>query len=162
MITNLPDDQFRGQEFPPPLTFSSAESNVITFTSGVVQLAAQPSSALLITTVDIDPEGEVEFNEWYNEIHLPQVLSCPGFIRATRYRASYGEPKYVAIYELETPDALASDEMKAARGWGEMFPFVRNFHERIYSPIFALTASDVRGFDLRAVEQATKQVEGAR
>ncbi|MFQ5895583.1 MAG: DUF4286 family protein [Nitrospinota bacterium] len=89
-------------------------------------------STILVTTVDIDPAAEERFNRWYNEKHLPEVMGCPGFKSARRFRAAYGEPKYIAIYELDSEEALRTPEMQAVRGWGEMFPFVRNFHERIY------------------------------
>jgi hypothetical protein len=29
--------------------------------------------------------------------------------------------------------------MKKIRGWGDMFPYVRNFHERIYRKRFEIT-----------------------
>jgi hypothetical protein len=89
-------------------------------------------SVILVTTVDVDPAGEAQFNKWYNEKHLPEVMACPGFRSARRFRSAYGEPKYIAIYELESEEALRTPQMRAVRGWGDMFPYVRNFHERIY------------------------------
>ena len=90
---------------------------------------------VLVTTVDVKAEGEEEFNRWYNEEHLPAVMACPGFLAAARYRASVGEPRYMAVYELATEAALETPEMQSVRGWGEMFPYVRNFHERVYRQI---------------------------
>jgi hypothetical protein len=87
---------------------------------------------ILVTTVDVTPGAEDKFNRWYNEQHLPDVLACPGFVSAARYEASAGEPRFIAIYELESEDALTTPEMGRVRGFGEMFPHVRNFHERIY------------------------------
>jgi hypothetical protein len=93
------------------------------------------SSVILVTTVDIAPEAEVEFNRWYNEVHLPEILACPGFVGCSRYEAVTGEPRYIAIYQLESEDALHTPEMRQVRGWGDMFPHVRNFHERVYTRI---------------------------
>jgi hypothetical protein len=93
------------------------------------------ATTILVTTVDISSGAETDFNRWYNEIHLPEILACPGFISATRYECTDGQPRYIAIYELESPDALTTPEMKRVRGWGEMFPLVRDFHERVYSQI---------------------------
>ena len=47
-----------------------------------------------------------EYNEWYDEIHLKEVCSFPGFIGARRFRRidANGEHAYLAIYELETDD----------------------------------------------------------
>ena len=95
---------------------------------------------ILVTSVDISDGAEEEFNRWYNEVHLPQVLACPGFLGATRYECTAGQPRYIAIYELEGEEALQTPEMQAVRGWGEMFPHVRNFHERIYRQIHSAPA----------------------
>ena len=36
--------------------------------------------------------------------------------------------------------ALREYEMQRVRGWGDMFPHVRNFHERIYREIHSAEA----------------------
>jgi hypothetical protein len=55
-----------------------------------------------------DPARETEFNNWYSNIHLPDMLEVPGMIKATRYVSAdpkEGEHrKYLALYELETDD----------------------------------------------------------
>lgn len=91
---------------------------------------------VLVTSVDVRLGSEAAFNTWYNDIHLPEILACPGFISCTRYESVVGEPRYLAIYQLDTEDALTTPEMARVRGWGEQFPNVRNFHERIYRPIW--------------------------
>lgn len=98
------------------------------------------SQVLLITSVDIADGAEADFNRWYNEVHLPEVLACPGFARSTRYECTDGQPRYLAIYELDSEDALTTAEMQRVRGWGDMFPHVRNFHERIYRQIHTAEA----------------------
>jgi len=49
---------------------------------------------------------EDEFNDWYANVHLPQVLSLPGFQRAQRFRLARSldptpPPPYLALYEIE-------------------------------------------------------------
>lgn len=55
-----------------------------------------------------DPSREEEFNEWYDNIHVPDMLETPGMIRATRWVSAHPERnqrrKYLAMYELETDD----------------------------------------------------------
>jgi len=54
-----------------------------------------------------DPSREQEFNDWYDKIHLPDILETPGFIRAARYENTVpmeGKAKYVTMYEIETDD----------------------------------------------------------
>lgn len=49
-------------------------------------------------------QGEEEFNEWYIKIRLPDVLKAPGVVGANRYiaaQAGEGQPKYLAVYEIE-------------------------------------------------------------
>ena len=95
---------------------------------------------ILVTSVDVTDGVEEEFNRWYNEHHLPEVLACPGFVSATRYECTAGQPRYLAIYQLESEAALTTPEMQRVRGWGEMFPHVRNFHERVYRRIHSAAA----------------------
>lgn len=54
-----------------------------------------------------DPSREEEFNQWYDDIHLLDVLETPGILRATRYEnssPSEGQGKFLALYEIETED----------------------------------------------------------
>jgi hypothetical protein len=48
------------------------------------------------------------YNEWYDNTHLADVLSVPGFISARRFRV-WGKMgaltwRYLALYEMETDD----------------------------------------------------------
>jgi hypothetical protein len=52
---------------------------------------------------------EDEFNKWYDEIHLGEVLEVPGIVRAQRFSVADVLPgvtdhKYVAVYDLDTDD----------------------------------------------------------
>ena len=61
---------------------------------------------LVVESNCTDPARETEFNEWYDKIHLPDVLETPGFVRATRYvnnePVAAGKGKFLATYEIET------------------------------------------------------------
>ncbi|MFC1995404.1 DUF4286 family protein [Chloroflexota bacterium] len=62
---------------------------------------------LVVETNCVDAARETEFNEWYDKIHVPDVLEVPGFIRATRYEntdPSDEKAKFLATYEIETDD----------------------------------------------------------
>lgn len=57
---------------------------------------------------------EKEFNEWYDKIHLPDVLKIPGFRRATRYvntDPKIESGKFLAIYEIESEDIQKTMEV---------------------------------------------------
>jgi len=63
-------------------------------------------TGLLMVWTDIDHEFEAEFNRWYDEEHISQLLRVPGFLSAGRYAALKGGPKYLAMYELEDHNVL--------------------------------------------------------
>lgn len=74
---------------------------------------------LLLVMIDVDPEHEEEFNRWYNEEHLPERLSCPGFLSGRRFVALEGGPKYLALYDLENPEVLQSESYQKIFGPSE-------------------------------------------
>jgi len=57
-----------------------------------------------------------EFNRWYDDIHLSDVLKVPGYTAAQRFELSPSQMmpdppyRYVALYEVETDDLQATLE----------------------------------------------------
>lgn len=52
-----------------------------------------------------DPARETQFNDWYDNLHLPDALCTPGFARARRYeRCEFrdGRAQYLAVYEIDS------------------------------------------------------------
>jgi hypothetical protein len=48
---------------------------------------------------------EQEFNDWYDKVHVPDLLKMLGVINAERYRIVGTHPwKYMAVYEFESED----------------------------------------------------------
>ena len=79
----------------------------------------EPGRLYFAIGVDIDPELEDAFNDWYDTDHLPTVVGCPGFITGCRYRSEEpGEPRYWAVYEVESRAALKTPELAAIAGFG--------------------------------------------
>lgn len=74
---------------------------------------------LLLVMIEIDPAYEDEFNRWYREEHYPERMACPGFISGKRYMALEGDPKYLAVYELESPAVLDSPDYEKIAGPSE-------------------------------------------
>ena len=66
------------------------------------------SQGLLLVMADIDPAIEGDFNQWYEQEHLTERMAIPGFLRARRFTAIEGSPKYLALYDLESPEVLNS------------------------------------------------------
>ncbi|MFC6564742.1 DUF4286 family protein [Actinoplanes utahensis] len=68
------------------------------------------SYALLVRTSPF-PGREDEFAEWYDGIHLAEVLALPGFVSARRYAAPAGPDgrrRFLAIYTIATGDIEAT------------------------------------------------------
>ena len=76
-------------------------------------MVERKGTALLVVYADVDVEHDAEFNAWYNEEHVPERLSAPGFRDAARYEASRGGPRYLAVYELDSVDALQTPEYRS-------------------------------------------------
>jgi len=78
--------------------------------------------------VDIAPEVEDEFNTWYDEVHMPETVACPGFRSGRRFgnEGPDASPKYFALYEVENTDILTSPAVKALGGFGKFAPSVSN------------------------------------
>jgi hypothetical protein len=66
-------------------------------------------TALLMVWADVPADKEDDFNRWYDEEHLAERMSVPGFLSAARYQAVKGGPKHLACYELESAAVLESD-----------------------------------------------------
>ncbi len=68
---------------------------------------------MLLTSMDIDPSDEAEFNRWYDREHLEERVAIDGFLEARRYVAHQGSPKYLCLYSTETFDVLDSPAYRA-------------------------------------------------
>ncbi|MGE0878961.1 MAG: hypothetical protein AB7L13_19060 [Acidimicrobiia bacterium] len=80
---------------------------------------------LVVFSNPIEPSREAEYNKWYDEIHVPDVVALPGFTGARRFKntgiggpASHG---YLAIYDYDGEP----DKAMAALGAGVQSGAVR-------------------------------------
>jgi hypothetical protein len=91
---------------------------------------------LLLVMIDIEPEYEEEFNRWYREEHFPERMNCPGILNGRRFLALEGGPKYLAIYDLESPEVLDSPDYQKIAGpseWTkELLPHFVNRVRNVY------------------------------
>ena len=100
---------------------------------------------LLMVSMDIEPEKEALFNEVYETEHVPCMLKVPGVVSVSRLTqeplvmsiggeevtlVAEGEPKYTALYEVESPDVLVSEEwakmVEEGRWADQVRPFTKN------------------------------------
>jgi hypothetical protein len=71
---------------------------------------------MLLTSMDIDPADEEDFNRWYDREHLEERVAIEGFLEARRYLARNGSPKYLCLYSTETIEVLDSPAYRARLG----------------------------------------------
>lgn len=70
-----------------------------------------------VVATDVAPAHEDEFNDWYEQEHLPGLAAVPGTVRAARYRVVTGDgPRYLACYDLVAREVLGSPAWLAIRG----------------------------------------------
>jgi hypothetical protein len=92
--------------------------------------APADASALLLVAMNVAPEHEAEFNEWYDTEHVPALAGVAGTVCARRYRGSGAVQRYAAMYHLVRPDVIDSPAWKTAANtpWTERLrPHFRDF-----------------------------------
>ena len=100
---------------------------------------------LFIASMDVEPDKEDVFNEVYDKEHVPMLSDVPGVISIARFKTQElemiiggerrsivieNEPKYGAMYEIESPDVLTSEGwangVDAGRWPEEVRPYTKN------------------------------------
>jgi hypothetical protein len=71
-------------------------------------------TGMLLTSMDIDPSDEAEFNRWYDREHLEERVAIAGFLEARRYIAHQASPKYLSLYSTATFEVLDSPAYRTA------------------------------------------------
>ena len=95
---------------------------------------------VLVVRAGVPEEIETEWNRWYDTVHLPEILACPGFRAGRRYctGSSAAGRFYLALYDIDGPHALDSAEFKARRGWGPFAGKVK-FETKMFSQLSPAT-----------------------
>jgi hypothetical protein len=78
-------------------------------------VAPSGAGGIVLNAMNVAPELEAEFNEWYDKEHIPALAAVPGVLGARRFRATDGNRKYVALYHLASPDVPEGAAWKTAR-----------------------------------------------
>jgi hypothetical protein len=111
------------------------------------------SSLICVVSTDIDRKVEADFNVWYDR-HIRDVVACPGWLSATRYRSLDGEPRYMSVYEIESREHAAfgavaewPEEFQRFQeaGYEEFWPHIESYRARTYERIARVSQADLRG-----------------
>ena len=99
---------------------------------------------LLAASMDVKLDKEALFNEVYDDEHLPTVLTVPGVLSAARFKTQDltmmlggerrtivvdDEPRYTALYELESPEVVKTHAWATATEQGRWPTEVRPYTE---------------------------------
>jgi len=77
----------------------------------------------LVVQLDVPEEHDAEFNRLYDSEHVPNLLTVPGVSNGQRYKLEqdgHDMLRYLATYDLESPDIINSGEWKkkaSTPGW---------------------------------------------
>ncbi|MBI1885205.1 MAG: hypothetical protein HYS09_02650 [Chloroflexi bacterium] len=92
----------------------------------------------LVVRARIDPSIMEEFERWYQEVHLPNVMKIPGIQKAFRSNCSRQGINWATIYEFQddsvVQEAFASAEAAQARqDWERWLPHVSELSVEVYA-----------------------------
>jgi hypothetical protein len=112
------------------------------------------SRYLFTAAMDVQPDKEALFHEVYDREHVPSLLAVPGVIAVARFKLepltmSIGgelrtivvenEPRFSAVYEIESPEVLTSaawaKAVEQGRWPGQVRPYTRNRRHTLHSRV---------------------------
>jgi hypothetical protein len=71
-------------------------------------MAETPHKGFLLVLMQPPPAMEEEFNAWYDTEHIPERCAVPGIESGLRFICVDGFPRFMAMYDLATPEVMQS------------------------------------------------------
>jgi hypothetical protein len=62
------------------------------------------ATVLFLVKIKVPKNVEVEFNKFYDKVHIPDVLAFPGAVSFRRYQAFMGDDHYQFLSAIEFRD----------------------------------------------------------
>jgi hypothetical protein len=112
---------------------------------------ALPTRYFFSAAMDVQPDKEALFNEVYDKEHVPLLQQVPGVIAIARFETEEltmiiggerkkmvveNQPRYTALYEIESPDVMVSEAWGKAvdqgRWPGQVRPYTSNRRHVLY------------------------------
>ena len=95
---------------------------------------------MYVVQMDIPDELEDEFNRVYDTQHVPNIIQAPGVHACSRFKLESadvaGVARYLAVYEIDSPDIPETDGWKAESEKGDwptkIRPHTRNRSHLIF------------------------------
>jgi hypothetical protein len=91
------------------------------------------SRFIYLLSVWLREDAPVEdWNAWYDTVHVPDMLSVPGFQSATRYAQRDDQLSFLAAYEIDGPGVFDEPRYTEVTGWGEWAPHVAKWSRGVF------------------------------
>jgi hypothetical protein len=74
---------------------------------------------MIVETAPSSPEELIAYHEWYDTVHVPEILKVDGFVSARRLESVDGNG-FIAIYEIDGDVEAAKANLAAAQSSGTM------------------------------------------
>jgi hypothetical protein len=131
---------------------------------------AKQKHVLVVFSNPTTQEQEDEYNSWYTDQHLGEVLAVPGLVAAQRFKLQGPSTtlpgRYLALYEVEHNDPpTVLEALAKSAGTGEMFISpaidVASTVTSFYTPITQRVAKKATGKKAPAKKVAKKSAKKA-
>ncbi len=105
---------------------------------------------ILIALVNAVDGKDAEFNAWYSNTHIPEVVALPGFVSAQRYEYASDAPtayRYATVYEIEGSAADAQTLLFGAGLGGTDTQDLPQMFFGAFAPMGGPKSNDPRALD---------------
>jgi hypothetical protein len=82
-----------------------------------------------------DGQLEQDWNQWYDEVHVPELLTVPGFRSAARFQERGAAHRYLALYELDGPQVFNEARYEQITGWAHWQPHIVDWTRALYQRV---------------------------
>ncbi len=101
------------------------------------------SKPFLVIKVQIDSSILEEFEKWYREVHLHNILRIPGVIAAYRLNKLRNDNYWLTILKFQDETALqdalnSSEAGKARQAWQRWMPYISDMSVEVYATLGSL------------------------
>ena len=85
--------------------------------TGIADPSPDLTARIYVLTLCGDRSRDDEWNEWYDDVHVPDILAVDGFVSATRWKLVTPTPfgaNYLALYDVHGDVETAKENLAAA------------------------------------------------
>lgn len=114
----------------------------MTQAAGIYSKSAGTKSYTMVVLTNPVAGKEEEYNDWYDNRHIPDVLAVPGFVGAQQFKLvvnpAGGEPpwRYYAIYQLETENPQGAIDEILGRWCTDKMPNSESLDQTLFFGVY--------------------------